>query len=123
MRALDLDAALVHVHRADSSGNTQILGPDPYFDELYCMAAKRRYVSCERIVRTEDMAREGPLQTMRIHRVMVDGVVEAPRGAAFTSCEPDYGRDEEMQRAYAASATSPDGWMAFSSRFVEGSGT
>jgi glutaconate CoA-transferase subunit A len=123
MRALELDAALVHVHRADSSGNTQILGPDPYFDELYCMAAKRRYVSCERIVRTEDLAREGPLQTMRIHRGLVDGVIEAPRGAAFTSCEPDYDRDEDMQRTYAASATSADGWKVFSSRFLDQGGT
>ncbi|HEY5147405.1 MAG TPA: CoA-transferase [Polyangiaceae bacterium] len=123
MPALELDAALVHVHRADASGNTQILGPDPYFDDLYCMAAKRRYVSCERVVRTDDLAREGSLQTMRLHRSMVDGIIEAPRGAAFTSCEPDYGRDEEMQRAYAASASEPGGWKAFSSRFVEGGGT
>jgi glutaconate CoA-transferase subunit A len=121
MRALELDAALVHVHRADASGNTQILGPDPYFDDLFCMAAKRRFVSCERVVRTEDLAVEGPVCTMKIHRGLVDGVVEAPRGAAFTSCEPDYGRDEEMQRQYAASATQPGGWEAFYARFVEGS--
>src|ERR1017187_1462068 len=29
MRALELDAALVHVHRADAAGNAQILGPHP----------------------------------------------------------------------------------------------
>jgi glutaconate CoA-transferase, subunit A len=123
MRALDLDAALVHVHRADASGNAQILGPDPYFDDLFCMAATRRYVSCERVVRTEELLAEGSIHTMRIHRGMVDGVVEAPRGAAFTSCEPDYGRDEEMQRAYAASAAQPGAWEAFCARFVEGGTT
>jgi len=52
MPALELDAALVHVDRADARGNGQILGPDPYFDDLMCGAAKRRYVSCEKIVAT-----------------------------------------------------------------------
>ncbi|MYW19777.1 acyl CoA--acetate/3-ketoacid CoA transferase subunit alpha, partial [Streptomyces sp. SID2955] len=30
--ALRLDAALVHLNRADAHGNGQYLGPDPYFD-------------------------------------------------------------------------------------------
>jgi glutaconate CoA-transferase subunit A len=120
MQALELDAALVHVNRADPSGNAQVLGPDPYFDDLFCMAARKRFVSCERIVHTEELLPAGSIQTLRIHRGLVDGVVEAPRGAAFTSCEPDYGRDEEAQRAYAASASQPGGWDAFYARFVEG---
>jgi len=61
MRALELHAALVHVHRADASGNAQILGPDPYFDDLFCMAARRRIVSCERVVRTEELLAGGSL--------------------------------------------------------------
>ncbi len=118
MRALELDAALVHVHRADESGNAQLLGPDAYFDDLFCLAAKHRIVSCERIVPTEDLAAGGPLPTLRIHRGMVDAVVEAPRGAAFTSCEPDYPRDEAAQNAYAASAQEPGGWDAFRARYL-----
>jgi glutaconate CoA-transferase subunit A len=118
MRALELDAALVHVHRADASGNTLILGPDPFFDELFCMAAKRRIVSCERVVSTAELSAEGPLQGMRVHRGLVDHVVEAPRGAAFTSCDPDYPRDEEAQRAYVASAAEPGGWAAFAARYL-----
>ena len=35
---------------------------------------------------------------------MTDGVVEAPIGAHFTECVPDYGRDEAFQKEYAASA-------------------
>jgi glutaconate CoA-transferase subunit A len=49
---------------------------------------------------------------------MVDAVVEAPRGAAFTSCEPDYPRDEAAQRAYAASAQQPGGWDAFRTAYL-----
>jgi glutaconate CoA-transferase subunit A len=118
MRALELDAALVHVHRADEAGNAQILGPDPYFDDLFCMAAKRRIVSCERVVRTEELLAGGTLPTLRIHRGMVDAVVEAPRGAGFTSCEPDYPRDEAAQKAYAASAQEPGGWDAYRATFL-----
>ena len=41
MPALELDVALVHLNRADQHGNAQYLGPDPYFDDLFCMAAER----------------------------------------------------------------------------------
>src|SRR5690348_6019742 len=40
MPALDLDVALVHLNRADRGGNGQYLGPDPYFDDLFCLAAR-----------------------------------------------------------------------------------
>ncbi|MER6513273.1 CoA-transferase [Nonomuraea sp. NPDC001636] len=98
--ALTMDVALVHLNRADARGNAQYLGPDPYFDDLYAKAAGRCYVSCERLVDTADLLKEGPVQSLLISRSMVTGVVEAPGGAGFTSCEPDYGRDEERQRRY-----------------------
>ena len=58
MPALRLDAALVHMNRADRLGNGQYLGPDPYFDDLFCEAADAAYVSCERIVDTADLVKE-----------------------------------------------------------------
>ena len=33
------------MNQADVRGNGQFLGPDPYFDELFLMAAKRRLAS------------------------------------------------------------------------------
>jgi glutaconate CoA-transferase subunit A len=121
MPALTLDAALVHVHRADAAGNGQLLGPDPYFDDLYLGAARLRLMSCERIVPASAWA-EAPLHTLRINRMLVDAVVEAPGGAGFTDCEPDYGRDEAAQRAYAESATSPEKWAEYHKTLV-GSGS
>ena len=50
---------------------------------------------------------------MKINRLMVDGVVETPNGAHFTTCIPDYERDERFQRAYAAAAADPEAWAAF----------
>lgn len=119
--ALALDAALIHLNRADAAGNAQFLGPDLYFDDLFAAAAQRAYVSCERIVPTEDLAAEGGLLSLRVHRWMVDGVIEAPHGAHFTSCAPDYARDEEFQRAYVAAARDPEAWQQFAAAYLAGS--
>ena len=119
MPALELDVALIHVNRADVLGNGQILGPDPYFDDLYCMAAKRRFMSCEKIIPTRDFAKHGPVQSVSINRLMVDGVIEAPGGAHFTECPPDYPRDEAFQKQYAATASDADAWTAFKSRYLD----
>ncbi len=115
MPPLKLDVALVHLNRADRHGNAQYLGPDPYFDDLFCLAAARRYVSCESIVDTAAFGSLGPPQSLLLNRLMVDGVVETPGGAHFTSCVPDYGRDEEFQRAYAAGE-----WAPFADRYLAG---
>ena len=119
MPALELDVALVHLNRADTRGNAQFLGPDLYFDDLFCMAAKKRFVSCERIVPTEDFLKAGSVHTLRLNRTMVDGVIEAPNGAHFTECPPDYGRDEAFQREYAATAKSPEAWSSFREKYLD----
>lgn len=118
--ALTLDAAIVHVNAADEGGNGQVLGPDPYFDDLFLEAARQRFVSCERVVPTSELTAAAPVQSLRISRLMVDGVVEAPGGAHPTACPPDYPRDEEFQAAYAASAKRPDGWRTFSEGWLNG---
>lgn len=121
--ALTLDAAFVHLNRADRRGNAQFLGPDLYFDDLFLGAARpgHRFVSCERVIATEDLLTEGSFHTLRINRSMVDGVIEAPNGAHFTNCQPDYERDETFQKAYAAAAADPQHWAAFTERFLSGS--
>jgi len=118
--ALHLDAALVHLNRADASGNGQYLGPDAYFDDLYCAAAENAYVSCERIVPTAELTAAGPVQSLLVRRSDVRGVVEAPNGAHFTTCEPDYGRDEAFQRDYAQAAGDAERWAAFVDRYLSG---
>ena len=119
MPALNLDAALVHASRADSYGNAQFLGPDPYFDDLFATAARRAYVSCEKVVTTPELTESASPQTLRIQRWMVAGVVQAPNGAHFTSCDPDYGRDEEFQRDYATAAADPAAWARFRSTYLD----
>ncbi|MGW6532467.1 CoA transferase subunit A [Streptomyces venezuelae] len=121
--ALRMDAALVHLNRADRFGNGQYLGPDPYFDDLFCEAADTAYVSCERIVDSAELTTHAAPQTMLVSRHAVTGVTETPGGAHFTSCVPDYGRDEPFQKAYVTAAADPDAWAAFRTRFLAEAGT
>ena len=44
---------------------------------------------------------------------MVDGVVEAPSGAHFTACAPDYGRDEAFQKRVRRAAAIAEAWDEF----------
>jgi glutaconate CoA-transferase, subunit A len=118
--ALRLDAALIHMNRADRRGNGQYLGPDPYFDDLFCRAADRAYMSCERLVPTGELLAGGPVQSLLINRSMVAGVAETPNGAHFTSCVPDYGRDEAFQAEYAAAAANPERWEQFRATYLAG---
>ena len=99
MPALRLDAAFVHLNLGDSQGNAAYTGIDPYFDDLFLMAAERRYLSVE---------------------MMVDSVVEAPNGAHFTTAAPDYARDEKFQRHYAEAAATEDGWRQFVATYLSG---
>lgn len=121
MPALRLDAALVHLNLADARGNARYTGVDPYFDDLFCLAAEHAYVSAERIVDTADLGAAEHPASMLLNRAMVSGVVEAPKGAHFTTCEPDYPRDEAFQRHYVASAKHPAAWATFRQRFLSGS--
>ena len=117
--ALHLDAAFVHQHRADRSGNALWLGEDPFMDDLFVRAADRAFVSCEEVVPTEELASLADLTHLRISRLDVSGVIEAPGGAHFTECPPDYGRDEAFQKLYATASRDDDDWEAFSKRYLE----
>lgn len=117
--ALELDVAIVHQHRADASGNAVWLGEDPFMDDLFVRAAQRAFVSCEQILPTGELAGIADLPHLRISRMDVTGVVEAPGGAHFTECLPDYGRDELFQKRYAASAKSDEAWQEFRADFVD----
>jgi glutaconate CoA-transferase subunit A len=120
MPALELDAALVHANQADERGNSQILGPDPFFDDLFCRAAKKAYVSCERIVETQEFHAAGCIHTVLLDRSIVDGVVEIPFGAHPTSCAPDYGIDEGHLKTYSAAAKGEGGFENYYREFLAG---
>jgi len=117
--AIPLDVALIHMNRADRGGNGQFLGQDLFMDDLMAMAAERTFMSCERIVDTEDFPTHASIHTQRISRLMTTGVIERPGGAHFTECPPDYARDEAFQKEYAATAKGDDEWEAFRAKYLD----
>jgi hypothetical protein len=121
MPALRLDAAFAHLNLGDSHGNAAYTGVDPYFDDLFLMAADQRYLSVEKVVPTEELVGAVPRQALIVNRMMVDAVVEAPGGAHFTVGTADYGRDEKFQRHYAEAAQSTETWQQFTQTYLSGS--
>lgn len=116
---LRMDVSLIHMNRADSAGNGQYLGPDPYFDDLFTRASEKTFMSTEQIVDTTELSKHA-FQTLAIQRMFVDGVIETPHGAHFTTCVPDYDRDEAFQAHYAAAARDPQAWAQFEETFLKG---
>jgi glutaconate CoA-transferase subunit A len=117
--AFKLDVALLHMNRVDARGNCQFLGPDLFFDDLMAMAAEKVFVSAEQVIPTDEFTAHGPVHTLRIPRMYVTGVVEAPMGAHFTECPPDYERDESFQREYAATAKDEEAWLKFKADYLD----
>ncbi|TWC38615.1 glutaconate CoA-transferase subunit A [Pseudomonas sp. SJZ079] len=119
MPALKLDAALVHVDRADPRGVCQIQGPDHYMDDLFVRAAERAYVSCDELV-DSGYFHAHPEQARQVfwERNQTSAVVHVPGGAHPSSCAPLYGFDVAHFKAYNASAQQADGWQAYAEQFV-----
>ena len=118
MPPIPLDMAIVHVNRADAGGNGQILGPDPYFDDLFCRAATIRVVSTEQLVDTGSMLAGTDVRTMTLNRMMTDHVIATPYGAHPTSCQPDYGVDAAAMKRYV-DAARPGAFDAYREQFVD----
>jgi glutaconate CoA-transferase subunit A len=113
MPALHLDAALLHVQRADHRGNIQGLGPDLYYDEWFARAAGQTYVSAEQVVERMDLAHPEDAKSSFVERAFVSGVIAAPSGAHPTSLPPDYGWDMNHLKTYVAAAREEDGWARY----------
>lgn len=110
MPAIKLDAALIHVHRADRLGNIQALGPDTYYDEWFARAADKTFVSAEEVVDRMDHSYPEDVKANIVERCFIHAVVHSPFGAHPTSFPPAYGWDMKHFKAYTASAKEEGGW-------------
>ena len=117
MPALQLDVALLHVNEADSLGNTLTRSADPMFDDLFARAARRCFVSTERLVDRLGLD-EHSARFNQFERYLVTGVVHAPFGAHPTYNGPDYGWDLEHLKRYNASGADSAGWQAYADEFL-----
>lgn len=119
MPALNLDASLIHVDRADARGVCQIKGPDHYLDEWFARAADKTFVSCDELVETDYFASADEGRYVFWERSMTTGVVPMPGGAHPSSCNPLYGFDVKHFKEYNASAKE-GGFAAYADKYING---
>lgn len=118
MPAIHLDAALIHVHRSDERGNVLTLSPDPLFDELLARAAKKTFVTTEKLVSTAELDLRANSRFNIIERALIAGVAEVEFGAHPTSAEPDYHIDMGHLKTYS-DAAQPGAYREYHDRFVD----
>jgi glutaconate CoA-transferase subunit A len=97
--ALNPDVAIVHVQRADASGNAQVWGLLGTQKEA-AFAAKRVIVVCEELV-TEAVIRADPNRTL-IPGLVVHAVVHEPWGAHPSYAQGFYDRDNDFYVSWEA---------------------
>jgi len=119
MPALVPDVALIHAHRSDERGNILTLSVDALFDELLVRAAKKSYVTVEKIVPTAELDMKANSRFNLVERAMITGVAEAPLGAHPTSAAPDYQLDLKHIKAYVDSAASPEAWADYKAKYID----
>ncbi|MFA5121041.1 CoA transferase subunit A [Zavarzinia sp.] len=115
MPALTLDAAFVHANAADRLGNAIVTAPDPFFDEWFCRAADKAFVTCDRLVSTAELGGMPGMRHHLVERSCVTGVAHVPFGAHPTSSGPDYGFDLKHLKDY-----NEAGFGDWRARFVDG---
>lgn len=103
MPSLNPDVSIIHVQKADKTGNVVIEGfttHEPYMVK----ASKSTIVSCEELVST-DAIRQNPNRTT-IPYIFIDAVIVQPWGAYPTSTYNYYEHDDEHIRDYQSRARS-----------------
>lgn len=108
--ALRPDIAVVHVNVADRMGDG-LIQSDTFVDQLLVRAARRTYLTAERVV--DRLPGEHPPRSTIISRLWVDGVIEAPRGAGMTAMFPEYRLDLAGVLNYQKNATDQSWLEAF----------
>jgi len=111
------DAVLMHVHRCDRYGNSQIDGIAIEDFEL-ARAARRLIVTTEEVV-DEEVIRSHPWRTI-IPYYLVDAVVQVPHGAHPTLMPTRYYFDEAHIGEWLRLSRTDEGAAAYFDRYVYG---
>jgi glutaconate CoA-transferase, subunit A len=113
--AIKPDVAIVHVQRADASGNAHLWGNLGLTVEA-AYAARRTIVVCEEIV-PDDVIRSDPNRTM-IPGFLVTAVVEEPGGALPSSVQGYWRRDFETFLTYHGLSKTAEGYQSWLQEWV-----
>jgi glutaconate CoA-transferase subunit A len=115
--AANPDVCIVHVQRADASGNAQYWGALGSVAAA-ALASKRIVVSCEQIV-SEDIIQSSPHLTI-IPAYRVDAVIEMPWGAHPMEVLGHYNRDIMMYSLFAGACGKADKMKDWMDQWVYG---
>lgn len=116
MQPLIPDLAVIHVHEADTSGNTYIKGPR--WDETAAFAAKKIIITTEEIVPLEQSKQNPSSVTLPAFRV--DAVVHVPFGAHPTAVYKFYDYDKDIIIDYVRHSASESGFQSYLDKYVFG---
>jgi glutaconate CoA-transferase subunit A len=107
--AIKAETAVIHALVADQDGNAQI-GGNKGVDEELALTAETVIITAEEIVQRLDRADiPGP---------WVDAVIQAPNGAAPTSCHPLYPLDGNALLGYTESVSDPESWGTYTRKML-----
>jgi glutaconate CoA-transferase subunit A len=115
--ALYPDVAAIHVHEADCYGNCRVRGTTVADLDL-ARAARRLIITCERLIRADEIRRD-PSQTA-IPFFCVDAVCEVPFGSYPGNMPYEYFSDEEHLCAWLKAEADPDEHRAFLEHYLFG---
>jgi len=113
------DVAIIHVHRCDKYGNSQIDGILVEDFEI-ARAAKRLIVTAEEIIPNEKI-RDQPWRTV-IPYFYVDAVVQVPYGSHPCNMPTCYYFDEEHMAEYLRMTRTSEGTEEYFKKYVYGVG-
>ena len=118
--ALQVDVGIIHVHRCDRYGNSQIDGTAGLAHEL-ARASRKLLLSTEEVV-PEGRLRREPERTIIPH-YLVDAVVEAPFGAHPGEMCYRYAMDRPRVSEYLKAMETGEGARAYLQKYVLGAGS
>jgi glutaconate CoA-transferase subunit A len=99
--AIQPDVTVIHATEADENGNARVLG-SPFWDHPLTRAAKRVFVTAERLVSTGTLAAQPELTL--VPGFMVEAVAIVPQGAWPGSMHPYYEIDYAAVEHYMQDA-------------------
>jgi len=113
--ALSPDVSIIHVHRSDEYGNSQIEGIS-ISDRDLARASKRVIVTAEKIVPTERIRRRPHMTS--IMALYVDAVVEVPFGGYPGNMPYMYFSDEDHLKEWLEAEKDEERFKSFLDRYI-----
>lgn len=113
--AINPDVTIIHVQKADKSGNCRINGLT-FADVEQAKAAQHLVVTCEELCGNDELKKDS--NRNQIPFIHVDAVVHLPFGAYPTACYMHYDYDPKYLYMYAKHAKDDEMYQAYLDRYI-----